>query len=313
MMSNTPPSVLLLAFTMMLLGVSINAYKWQIMLKLHGVHFGFPKLYGYNFTAIFFNNFLPTSIGGDGYRIYKTFGNQRSNPSSVIAVVMGRLTGVIALLTIAYISSFIVYRSRGDEMSETLMNFGHGSVVLTLIAALLFVSLQGYQRLKRWKNKPRLVRIVLEHGGDYLHQPASSAYVMLISFYYHVHNSMIFYLLLRYGAGVDLSIAELFVVLALVNLVGMLPISINGLGVVDITFVFLLGVYGVDNDSALSVMLISRMLTILLSLIGAGVYISDRKDLPMPAHSQVRAAPPLVLLPIRDTVSSRFFNRGFMS
>jgi len=101
-----------------------------------------------------------------------------------------------------------------------------------------------------------------------------------------VHNSMIFYLLLRYGVGVDVSFPELFVVLTLVNVAGMLPISINGLGVVDITFVFLLGIYGVDNDSALSVMLISRLLVILLSFIGAGFYLSDRKDLPM------QAAPP---------------------
>ncbi len=118
------------------------------------------------------------------------------------------------------------------------MTLGTASIVLTLVAALLFVCLQGYQRLKRWQSKPRLLRIVLEHGKDYLRQPAASAYVMLISFYFHVHNSMIFYLLLRYGAGVDISIPELFVVLTLVNLVGMLPISINGLGVVDITSCF---------------------------------------------------------------------------
>lgn len=161
------------------------------------------------------------------------------------------------------------------------MTLGTASIVLTLVAALFFVCLQGYQRLNRWKNKPRLLRIVLEHGKDYFRQPAASVYVMLVSIYFHVHNSMIFYLLLRYGAGVDISIPQLFVVLTLVNMVGMLPISINGLGVVDITFVFLLGIYGVDADSALAVMLISRLLIILLSLIGAGLYLSDRKDLPI--------------------------------
>jgi uncharacterized protein (TIRG00374 family) len=284
-LSRVPPSVLLGAFIMMLLSVSISAYKWQIMLKLHGVHFSYSKLHGYSLTAILFNNFLPSSIGGDGYRIFKTFGNPRSTSSSVIAVVMGRLTGIIALLSIGYFYSFVVYSSRGDEISGTLMTLGTASIVLTLVAALFFVCLQGYQRLRRWQNKPKLLRIVLDHGKDYLQQPAASAYVMLISLYFHVHNSMIFYLLLRYGAGVDISISELFVVLTLVNLIGMLPISINGLGVVDITFVFLLGIYGVDNDSALSVMLVSRLLVILLSLIGAGFYLSDRKQLPVQVDS----------------------------
>ena len=280
-----PPSVLLGAFIMMLLSVAISAYKWQIMLKVHGVHFSFSKLHGYNFTAVFFNNFLPTSIGGDGYRIFKTFGNPRSTSSSVIAVVMGRLTGIIALLAIGYFCSFIVYRAHGDEVSGTLLVLGTASIFLTLVAGLIFVCLQGSQRLQRWQNKPRLLRILLEHGKDYLQQPAASAYVMLISFYFHVHNSMIFYLLLRYGAGVDISIPELFVVLTLVNLVGVLPISINGLGVVDITFVFLLGIYGVDNDSGTVGHADQQDAGYLAQPHRGRILLSDRTDLPMQVAS----------------------------
>ena len=279
-LAKTPPGVILGVFIIMLLNVTLSAYKWQMMLKLHGVHFSFSKLHRYYFTAVFFNNFLPTSIGGDGYRIYKTFGNPRSNSSSVIAVVMERLTGIIALLAIGYVCSFIVFHAHGDELSGTLITLGTAGIAMTIVAALFFIFLQGYQRLKRWKSKPRLLQIVLEHGMDYLRQPAASAYVMLISFYFHVQNSMTYYLLLRYGAGVDISIPEVFVVLTLVTLVGVLPISINGLGVVDTTFVVLLAIYGVDNDSALAVMLIGRMLLIPVSLIGAGFYLFDRKDLP---------------------------------
>lgn len=165
------------------------------------------------------------------------------------------------------------------------MIFGTVGIAMALISALFFVSLQGYQWLNRWQNKPMLLRVILEHGNDYLRQPAASTHVMFISFYFHVHNSMTFYLLLRYGAGVDISIPELFVVLTLVNLVAVLPVSINGLGVVDIAFVFLLGVYGVDSDSSLSVMLISRMLLILVSLIGAAFYLSERKELPKQMQS----------------------------
>ena len=279
-LARIPPGVLLGALIIMLLNVTVSAYTWQFMLKLHGVHFSFSKLHRYYFTAVFFNNFLPTSIGGDGYRIYKTFGNPRSNSSSVIAVVMERLTGIIALLAIGYFCSFIVFHVHGDDLSGTLMTLGTAGIAMTVVAALFFIFLQGYQRLKRWKSKPRLLQIVLEHGMDYLRQPAASAYVMLISLYFHVQNSMAFYLLLRYGAGVDISIPEVFVVLTLVTLVGVLPISINGLGVVDATFVVLLATYGVDNDSALAVMLIGRILLIPISLIGAGFYLFDRKGLP---------------------------------
>ncbi|MBU1190488.1 MAG: flippase-like domain-containing protein [Gammaproteobacteria bacterium] len=275
-----PLGLIIGACIFMLLSVTVSTYKWQVLLKLHSVDFSFSKLHRYYFTALFFNNFLPSSIGGDGYRIYKTFGNPRSPSSSVIAVVMERLTGIVALLAIGYFCSFIVHVSHGDVVSEALMSFGTTGIAITLVAGLLFIVLQGYQRLMRWENKPMLLRIILDHGKDYLRDPTATAKVMLISLYFHVHNSAGMYLLLRYGAGVDISIPELFVVLTLVNLVGVLPISINGLGVVDVTFVVLLGAYGVDKDLALSVMLVSRILLILVSLVGAGFYLTERKDLP---------------------------------
>jgi glycosyltransferase 2 family protein len=277
-LAGIPPGVIVVAFALMLLSVTISAYKWQIVLKLHGLHFSFMRLQRYYFTAMFFSNFLPTSIGGDVYRVYKTFGDRRSISSPVIAVFVERLTGIIALLALGYFYSFVVYHAQGDVISRTLMTVGTAGIVLTLVAALLFVCLRGYQRLKRWQNKPKLLRILLEHGKDYIRQPVGSAYVMLISFWFHVHNCLLFYLLLRYGVGVEISVAELFVVLTLVTLLGVLPISINGIGVVDTAFVVLLGVYGVGSDLALSVMLICRMLLILVSAIGAGFYLSERTD-----------------------------------
>jgi len=140
-LARIPPGVMLGALIIMLLSVSISAYKWQMMLKLHGVHFSFSKLHRYYFTAVFFNNFLPTSIGGDGYRIYKTFGNPRSTSSSVIAVVMERLTGIIALLAIGYFCSFIVYHATAMKCRGRCWPWNR-SIAMTLVAGLIFVYLQ---------------------------------------------------------------------------------------------------------------------------------------------------------------------------
>ena len=285
MLSKIQPGVIVAAYILMLLSAVISTYRWQILLKLHYVDFSFSELHRYTLIAIFCNNFFPTSIGGDGYRIYKTYDNSRSTSSSVIAVVMGRLLGIVALLGLGYFYSFIVYKSRGDEMSESLIVAGTIGVIVTLGVVLLLISLNGVERLKRWQDKPRMLSIILEHGKDYVRQPAASAQVILVSILFHVHNSMVFYVLLRYGVGVDITIPELFVVLTLVELVGVLPISFNGLGVVDITFVFLLGLYGIDKDSALTVMLIRRLLLILVSLIGAGLFLSERKDLTVQSQS----------------------------
>ena len=284
-LTTIPPGVVALAFIFMLLSITISAYKWRIILKLHDVDFSFSKLHRYYFTGVFFSNFLPSSVGGDGYRIYKTYNNPRSTSSAVIAVVMERLTGLVALLVVGYVCAFIVYRSEGDVMSETLMTVGTAGIVTTLVVALAIVVFRGHERLRRWQNKPRLLQILLQHGKDYIRKPGTTAYVMLVSFFFQIYNGMSFYLLLRYGAGVDISIPELVVVLTLVNLLGVLPISINGLGVIDGAFVLLLAVYGVDTNLALSVMLVNRLLLIMISLIGAVFHVSERAAPPAQVES----------------------------
>ena len=284
-LTTIPTGVVVLAFIFMLLSITISAYKWRVILKLHGADFSFSKLHRYYFIGVFFSNFLPSSVGGDGYRIYKTYDNPRSNSSAVIAVMMDRLIGLLALLVVGYVCAFIVYRSQGDFLSGTFLSFGTAGIVTALLIALAMVVLRCHERLRRWRDKPRLLRILLEHGKDYVRNPRATAYAVLISLFYQVYNGMSFYLLLRYGVGVDISIPELFVVLTLVNLVGVLPISINGLGVIDGAFVILLGVYGVDNDLALSVMLVSRLLLIFISLIGAAFHVSERMGPPRQVES----------------------------
>jgi uncharacterized membrane protein YbhN (UPF0104 family) len=49
-----------------------NAWKWRCSLQLHDLRFPWPYLFRTGCFAYFFNNLLPSAIGGDVYRIYRT-------------------------------------------------------------------------------------------------------------------------------------------------------------------------------------------------------------------------------------------------
>jgi uncharacterized membrane protein YbhN (UPF0104 family) len=87
---------------------------------------------------------------------------------------------------------------------------------------------------------------------------------------------MAFFVLLYYGADVPVSIFQLFVILTVMNLAAVLPISINGIGVMDGSFIYVAGLYGVSYDDAFVVMLITRVLLIPISLIGAYLYFTGK-------------------------------------
>jgi uncharacterized membrane protein YbhN (UPF0104 family) len=78
------------------------------------------------------------------------------------------------------------------------------------------------------------------------------------------------------AVGADVSLAKAAVVAPAVLAVGLLPISLNGLGTIELTFVFLLGFMGVGPDMALAVAILRRLVLLGQSLVGGVLYSSKR-------------------------------------
>ncbi len=71
-------------------------------------------------------------------------------------------------------------------------------------------------------------------------------------------------------------VAQTAVVMPVVLAVGLLPISINGLGTIELTFVLLLGLMGVDPEVALAVAILRRLVLLGQSLAGGVLYSARR-------------------------------------
>lgn len=267
--------LVLAVFVLMMLSVTISAYKWKLLLAIHSADYRFSLLHRYYFIAVFFNNFLPTSIGGDGYRVYKTLNNSRSRSAAVIAVFVERLTGIAALLVIGYVCAILVHGDRQDALSRWIVAVGSIGLAAGITMVLLLWKTGWLRRLLTSRRMPKVIGSVAEHLRDYAHQPARSANAILVSFLFQIHNGIAFYLLLVYGVDAPITIPEIFVVLTLINVISILPISINGIGVVDGSFIYLAGLYAVPYDAALAVMLINRALLVVISIIGAVLYFRD--------------------------------------
>src|ERR1043166_1401579 len=67
--------IVLVVLLMRFFGLLISTYKGQSLLAVHGLSYRLKQLFRWYHVSMFLNNFLPTSIGGDAYRIYKTWSN----------------------------------------------------------------------------------------------------------------------------------------------------------------------------------------------------------------------------------------------
>ena len=268
--------LLALVFLAMALSVIISAWKWRLLLDIHGIQFSFSRLNRWYFIAMFFNNFLPTGIGGDGYRVMKTWKNERSRAGAVIAVFMERLTGIVALLLLGFAGGVIGWWLDGDWLSRWIVIFGLVGGGLTLVVGTVLLKTGAINKLLQSPRCPSVVRTTFEHLADYKAKPGESAEVMAVSFGFHF-LSIVWWLLLIASVGAHLPVYHLVVVVAILSIVTILPLSINGIGLVDGSFIYLAGQYGLEYEQGLTIMLLLRALMIPISLIGAWHYLKEKK------------------------------------
>ncbi|HEU4617218.1 MAG TPA: lysylphosphatidylglycerol synthase transmembrane domain-containing protein [Gammaproteobacteria bacterium] len=255
-------------FAMLFVNVFISALRWGLLLRIHSVAYSLWTLSAHYFVAIFFNNFLPSNIGGDGYRIYKTLDNERGKTSAVIAVLAERLSGIGVLILLGFGAAQILEPRTPDSVSFIMAAVAVGAVAAPIAAWTLRSRLPG--KLKK------LTIDVGEHIDDYGRRPGLTLAAVALSAAFHLMLALAYYLAIRHSGAQHASILELLVALAIGNIVAVLPISFNGIGVFEGAFMYLLAQYGVPYEASVIPMILNRVLLVPLSAIGAAIYFGNR-------------------------------------
>src|SRR5262249_15626129 len=81
--------------------VSVSVWRWHLLLKAQGVDIETNRLAGSYLVALFFNNFLPSNIGGDVIRIRDTSRPAGSMTLATAVVLVDRGLGLMGLVLVA--------------------------------------------------------------------------------------------------------------------------------------------------------------------------------------------------------------------
>jgi uncharacterized protein (TIRG00374 family) len=272
---NANTMLILIVFLGMFSTIGVSALKWQILLNIQGIHYRLGKLTVYYLSATFFNNFLPGTIGGDGYRIYRTLKNPNSKAGAVISVLTERVFGFMALLFLGLFGAIGSFIQQGDDVSLFGIIFG----AVGLFIFIIIVGLLSHKQIQAWVQQkiwmPQKIKTFVEHIDDYRNHPRQFLKFIATSLFFYI-LLFFFRLLLIRALGESCPISSLAMIVMVSATVATLPISLNGIGILDGSFIYLLSKFGVTYESALMVMVLHRMFLIALSLIGGILYYLDR-------------------------------------
>ena len=263
---------LLLIAAFLLIGrTPLMAWRWQILLSVKGYPCTLGLLTRHYFLGFFFNNFLPTSVGGDVMRAVGVSRHGVPGKTSVSSIALERLLGVLALMIIGAISFFLLPGATITRLS-VIKGIGYTLAVSSLLALLIFIV--SFYLHNFLLNRPRSSSKFLEYimkGTDELLSYWDDFYILNKVLALTVISQLSAVITMYFIAlSLEISIPILYFsfLLPVVWLATMLPVSISGLGVREGAFVYLFGLIGMDNQTAIAISAIWLALTYVLSIIG---------------------------------------------
>jgi glycosyltransferase 2 family protein len=251
-----------------------SGWKWQSALAVLGARLPAGFLIRIYCIAHFLGQFLPSAIGGDAYRVYRTMPLVQPRSRALSAIVIDRLVGFAALLSLGALGALALQRVRliADAYLAALVLAGGGALLAVLIA-----NRGGFRRVTARLRAFAWFQAVLADYGQL--QQARGKWLPLIgwSLAFQAISVSVLYILFQ-GVATPVPWAECALIAAAAGAASILPISINGLGVVEGSLAGTAVALGVNYEHALVVAVLARLLVAPLSLICGLIYLAEPKQ-----------------------------------
>jgi uncharacterized protein (TIRG00374 family) len=273
------------------------SYRWQLLLKVFTIHVPLKKLYGAYLIGIFFNNFLPTTIGGDMARGFDLYRHTQRGNEIVVSIIVERFLGFAALLAIAAVALGFNDPSLQDPFVVWLI-LGSALAYLTILLLFFIPSMAAstsriFQTFKIWQIGPRLLRIS-EAFSRYRSSPIVLIQSVTLSLILQASAILIYFVVSR-ALHLTIPMAKLFLFFPIINIISMIPISLGGLGLREGMSIYLFQEVGVDPAHAMGLSLAWFFILVCTSAVGGAIFaLRDTHRLPSPAsikpQSEIRKA-----------------------
>ena len=270
---------ILAAFACAFLSVLLMSARWQALLSAYHYRVPLKRLGGFYLIGMFFNNFLPTSIGGDVIRVYKIVNETDDRTVGFAGVIIERILGIAATLLLAILALFFISQ---QFHSQRLLYTSIFLLLAIMLFFMLMVRNRPFKLLLHVFEKLTIFNIGEKFNKlfEAIHHFKDRRGTLLLVLFYSLLSQlsiilMNFFLVKAFALRLDIS--YLFVVIPVSFLLTILP-SINGVGFRDLGFVQVLKHAGIGDAAALSLSFMNLLIPMIISVIGAVLFIIQKRQ-----------------------------------
>lgn len=284
------PSLLLAAAGLFLLSSLIGSWLWARLLRAQGVSIPYAKAASYYFVGLFFNNFLPSNIGGDIARISDASKHATHVSPVFSATLMDRLIGVLAIGLVAVVASVAA-------LDHVRLYAIYTAIFAVFLVALgLFLSifnrrvLEAFEwpfRAMGWRSVERGIARLMDDLHGFRSEGGALLQAFVASTAVQVSRILVHYIV-GLALGVRLAAGYYFLFVPVLAALVSLPISLNGLGVREGAAVVLFHMAGLTREQSFTIPFLTYLISVLISLLGGLIFLSRTPRRALARHLERR-------------------------
>jgi uncharacterized protein (TIRG00374 family) len=282
-----------LAIALQMTTFVVGNARWWLLLRTHGMGHRLAELQPQYFIGAFFNNLLPTSTGGDLFRIYYVYRQKHGTPVAVSPVITERIVGLVSLFGLATaVLLLTTHTTRTAQLLEETLPWVFAAALVALVmlgAPPIYRPLHSF--FERWAGV-RLIGALLhiaEAAHTYVSRPALVLQLVGLSLIMQFTEVLVFYTLGQ-GLGATTELSAYVYIVCAIFVAAALPVSIGGLGVREAAAISLFTSVGMSHGHAAVVSLLFIPVLLLASLPGLFLFLgmkNHKELLEKAAHEEL--------------------------
>ncbi len=272
-LSESNVHLLWIALVLIVFNIVVLAYRMKVIFLGEDLKITLREAVELTLIGCFFNNFMPTAVGGDIIKAHYAANANKERLRSYASVLMDRFIGLYTFLVVAAVA-LVIDKGRLNVPS-----------IRTLVFILLFLGVMGVvivtngrvaRRIGKVLLKIKMLKLGEKLGTLYgiVHDYRNRGKVVVSAFLVSI-LAQIFYFMMVYvffaALGKEAGINNIFLIMPVVVFISMLP-SVGGIGVREGAMVaFFTPITG--RETAFAVSLLGLFSLLLVSFAGGIIYL----------------------------------------
>ncbi len=262
----------LLLFGLDIAGFFARSWRWKIILEIWDIHIPISTLFFYSQGGRTLNFILPSSIGGDVYRMYLTTKNSNKKTGSIVGIVIDRLTGMSTGFFLAGCATLFLF-TRSIPIPHIYIILAIIAGWFVMIGILFSNKLHEFVQNRSAENTffDKLNKFFISISIAKQH-PAVIAKALCISVLVKFHEILVAYFVAR-ALSLPVPLFFCMAFIPVISFLTVLPISISGIGIRESMVIFFFTRIGLTPTAAFSLSITVFTWMALMGMCGGLIYL----------------------------------------